>query len=163
MRLFLLAFLPVAALATEPKPVQAPTQSQGQIQSQFQEQSQSQEQSAANVLTIKDRLQIPATPAPTAPAIYASNPCALGESSATTLPVFGRAKGKSTVDPGCEFRELVRVTASVDRCLALQLLMTHPQLKDFPTPVCASESALVALEQRLTDKIGTAFKQSQSK
>lgn len=185
MRIFaLLAFLPITAFATDFKPEPEPTsivnaQTQHQGQSQYQEQSQSASQAVTGngVVTLQDRLQIPYTPAPTAPAIYASNPCAIGESEARTFPIYGRSKGKTTIDGECSFRELVRVTASVDPCLARKLLATHPSIAAVdPAPVvCAPPITSQPVTKEYVDRVvqdakeeakrrdDALFRQSQSK
>jgi len=146
-----LALSPLTALATNPPA----TQSQSQEQYQQARQDQGQSQGASAALSIKDQLQIPYTPAPTAPAIYASNPCAVGSSKALTLPIFGKSSGKTEIDSECSFRELVRVTASVDPCLARKLLATHPAIAAIaPEPVICTASSEI---ERLDKKIGTAF------
>jgi len=175
MRSLFLAVLlfPCVSVATDWAPLPEPG-AQNQTQNQAQSASSSQSQNnAGNSLKVTEhgQLQIPYTPPPTAPAIYASNPCALGSSKALTLPVFGTSSGKTTVDENCAFLELVRVTNSVDPCLARKLLATHPAIAAIdPNPVTCAPPAqsvtvedLATVEKRVTDKIGTAFKVSQQK
>jgi len=175
MRSLFLAVLlfPCVSVATDFDSVpESNSQIQNQNQSQYQQQANSQSQGGNQLaLSVKEQLQIPYTPPPTAPAIYASNPCALGSSKALTLPVFGTSSGKTSIDSECAFRELIRVTLAVDPCLARKLLATHPAIAAIdPNPVTCAPPAqsvtpedLAAVEKRVTDKIGTAFKQSQSK
>lgn len=169
---FLLVLLAGSAFATD-KPAQ-PNPTQHQAQAQHQNQHQDANASAQNGLTInyKDRLQIPHAPAPTAPAVYASGPCNTGDSRAITTPIGGVSKGKSSTDDNCNRREVARVLAPLNPALALKVLCSDPYVAAVaapedcvyvPTGTEVTKADLEQLREETSKKIGTAFKQSQSK
>lgn len=131
-KFLVLAFLPLTVLATEkphdkhiPTPITSTTTTTSSATATASAESTS-GSLAQQSLSIKDRLQIPTTASPTAPAVYASGDCSGGDSKAITTPIFGASKGKTSPDLGCERREWVRILGPTNPALALKVACSDP-------------------------------------
>lgn len=180
MKLYLLALLPLTVLATEkphdkhiPKPVSqtATTHSAATAAATAESASGSLAQQS---LSIKDRLQIPATASPTGPSVYASGDCSGGDSKAITTPLFGASKGKTTPDEGCERREWFRVLAPSHPSLALKVACSDPLVaavastEDCVYRAVAAQDATLPVDPPATqgyvdERVKRAFEQGQAK
>lgn len=161
-------------------------QTQGQAQKQGQHQGQSQTakggdanqsqnasaDNAGNSLSVnnRDRLQAPAI---SAPAVYASGPCAYGWSAGVAVPGVGVSGGKSKPDTNCDRRELARVMSALNPAAAIKILCTDPLAKEaglteedctYRDPLASLHTAAEPDEDFATrEYVDRVFKQSQSK
>lgn len=124
----------------------------------------------------QERLQAPSV---SAPAVYASGPCASGWSAGLSIPGGGISGGKAKADPNCDRREVARVLMGINPALALKVLCSDPYVQAvansddciYTVPIVATvDPSIYAthddLERLRNDsqtKIDRAFKQTQKK
>jgi len=112
-----------------------------------------------------------------APAVYASNVCAVGWSIGGQLPGVGASGGKSKVDRDCNLRENIRIVSALNPALALKAACQLEGIREvatgddcvytFPEPVqetAKSEHVTIDLSGYATkQEVAEAFKRSVSK
>ena len=117
-------------------------QHQGQNQNQHQDQSQNQDQyqtigdvsnDQSVTFTSPKDVTVRNTASAPSPAIFSSNPCAIGGSFGLGLPGGNIGGGKQKVDPQCELRETARILISAGEVeLGIKML-------------CMSDAAMASL------------------